>query len=488
MVALAAGGVLAWMLATGRLNNQASPTSGTSPTTSETSSQSTLPPPPGGQVGADGAGDPYFPDYGAGGYDALHYKIDVTWDAATKTMSGTTVMTAKANSAAAQLMGFSVDLFLPVKGVKVNGQEAKFEQTDQKRDVRIRDVSIGGGSEFKVEITYAGNPGAYTEQARGWLVHNDEYVAAGEPESAPLWFPSNDHPSDPATYEISARVRAGTQALSAGTLISSDAADEADWDTWQYEVKQPVPTYTVFLALGKYEVKIGKDGDRPYLYAVSQQFSSQQRAQMFTTLQYTGTAVRNLEKFLGPYPMTDLGGVVPAVDFWFGALETTARPIYNSRAVQRDVVVHEMAHMWVGNTVTLKQWKDIYINEAMASYSEWVYSEQVDSKSPNDRLDEYYEGLPERQWGISMSDPGKNAIFTTSYTRGPMSLQALRNKIGDQKFMSLWRDWAQQTGPHSTAEFRAFAQERAGQDLTQFFATWLDAPRQPARTAENGFK
>ncbi len=478
VVALAAAGVLTWMVSTGYF---AANTPNRSPT-------QTQPPTPAGQVGADGVGDPYFPDYGAGGYDARHYDIDVTWDAATKTMSGTTVMTATATAGGPSLVGFSVDLFLPVKSVKVDGRVARFQQTDGRRDVRISDVNIGPGSEFAVEVSYAGDPGAYSAQARGWLVKGEEYVAAGEPESAPLWFASNDHPSDPATYSISARVRAGTQALSVGALVSQDSGTEAAWDTWEYELKQPAPTYAVFLALGKYEVKAGQDGDRPYLYAVSQQFTAEQRTKMFAVLQYTGTAVRNIEKFLGPYPMTDIGGVVPAVDFWFGALETAGRPVYNSTAVYRSVVVHEMAHMWVGNTVTLKQWNDIYINEAMASYSEWVYDEQVEGQSPNAKLDEYHRELPARQWETSLKDPGKNRIFTTAYSRGPMSLQALRNKIGDDKFLPMWRDWAQKNGAHSTEDFMAFAQERSGQDLTAFFKVWLEDPTQPARTAENGFQ
>lgn len=479
-IAVAAGGVLAWMLSMGYLAER---TPGSSGSTTGTDS-----PHPGGQIGADGVGDPYFPDYGAGGYDALHYQVTVSWDASKKVLSGRTIMTTKASTDSPALAGFSVDLYLPVKSVKVDGREAKFEQTDRQRDVRIRDVEIAGGKEFSVDITYEGNPAAYKDLARGWLVKGDEYVLAGEPEVAPLWFPANDHPSDPATYEISARVRAGTQALSVGALVSRDSGSEDDWDTWQYRLADPVPTYAVFLAMGKYELKAGKDGDRPYLYAVSMQFEPAQRAQMFEVLQYTGPAVRHMEKFLGPYPMKDLGGVVPAVDFWFGALETAGRPVYNSSAVERSVVVHEMAHMWVGNTVTLKQWNDIYINEAMASYSEWVHDEQVDGDSPNDSLNEYYTDLRPDHWQISMLDPGKTRIFTTAYTRGPMSLQALRNKIGDAKFMPMLRDWAQKSGPQSTEDFMAFAKERAGQDLDAFFKVWMTDPKAPDRTRENGFE
>ena len=92
-------------------------------------------------------------------------------------------------------------------------------------------------------------------------------------------------------------------------------------------------------------------------------------------------------------------------------------------------------------------------------------------------------------WRVPIADPGAERVFSQAvYQRGAMTLQALRNRIGEETFWLLIRTWlAEQAGGNATSEeFEALAERISGQDLKSFFTAWLRAPQKPARTAANG--
>ena len=80
----------------------------------------------------------------------------------------------------------------------------------------------------------------------------------------------------------------------------------------------------------------------------------------------------------GPYPFDALGGVAPAADFGF-ALENQTRPVYTrgfwSGGSNIYVVVHELAHQWFGDSVAVRNWRDIWLNEGFATFTTWLWSE-----------------------------------------------------------------------------------------------------------------
>ena len=98
----------------------------------------------------------------------------------------------------------------------------------------------------------------------------------------------------------------------------------------------------------------------------------------------------------GPYPFTEIGGVVPAHELPFGGLENQTRPVYNAGAIldegfAPELLNHELAHMWFGDNVTLRQWNDIFNNEAYASWAQWGYNERTGGQKANDELNETYD-------------------------------------------------------------------------------------------------
>jgi aminopeptidase N len=146
--------------------------------------------------------------------------------------------------------------------------------------------------------------------------------------------------------------------------------------------------------------------------------------------------------------------------------------------------------MWFGDNVTVRQWNDIFTNEAYASWAQWGITEQTGGRKANDVLNRAYERLKDNDefWKITMIDPGKAHLFDAVYVRGPMALQALRNVIGDDAFFKLAQDWAQDPGSRTLEEWMTTAQSHTTIDLGPFFRAWIYSPTAPARTAANGFR
>ena len=81
-----------------------------------------------------------------------------------------------------------------------------------------------------------------------------------------------------------------------------------------------------------------------------------------------------------------------------------------------------------------------------------------------------------------MADPGAENLFVGAvYNRGAMTLQALREKIGDGPFFQILRTWAAEhrNGTATTEEFIALSERISGQDLSNFFQVWLYTPVKP---------
>jgi len=440
-----------------------------------------------------GVGDPYYPDAGGSGYDALSYIVDVTYDPDTGVLSGSTWVSLRTTQ---PLDVVHLDLMLGVSEVDVGGSKAGFSQRGSDLAVQLATV-VGlptnrAGALLNVRVTYSGRP-ADVNFAGDNPVYTGgaELLICGEPASASAWFPSNDHPSDPATYDITVGVPTGVEAISVGTLLShgADPAHPGE-DSWHWRTDTPAPTYATMLAVGQYDVEtvpVLLDGvERTAVYAVSESLTA--RTQAMAWLKKSGPAVTALERHLGRYPLDVLGGLVPGLGTDWGGMETLGRPVYHPNVVGRDnVLFHELAHQWLGDTVTLRQWHDIFINEAMASYLEWMSVAEEGGPTPQQNFDHLYAASPDSFWNLRLSDPGVRGLFTRVYDRGPMVVHALRVRMGEDAFSRFLADWAGQTGPRSLDDWRNAAEKASPVDVRPLLAAWLDGTSKVPSTTENGF-
>ncbi|MER5517310.1 M1 family metallopeptidase [Streptomyces sp. NPDC002763] len=423
-------------------------------------------------IGAAGAGDPYFPLSGNGGYHVAHYDLTLRYDTASRHLDGKAVLTARATQ---KLTRFDLDLNgLKVTRVTVDGQTARFSRTGQELVV-TPSHALAKGRQFRVTVTYNGTPKQVTDpdgSPDGWIRTDDGAFVAGEPQGAMTWFPANSHPKDKASYDFTITVPKGRTAVANGVLLGQHTADGRT--TFRWRQSEPMAAYLATATVGKFKVEhyTTRDGIKVY-NAVDPREASGSAA----VLKKLPSVLDWESKLFGPYPFRAAGAIVDHAPNVGYALETQSRPIYDS-APDLSTLVHESAHQWFGDSVSLTAWKDIWLNEGFATYAEWLYSEQHGGDSAQKSFDALYAKPASNElWAYPPGDPGSGAnIFGTPvYARGAMALHELRKAVGDPVFFRILRAWASEHryGHGTTAEFVKLAEGQSGQDLGSLFQTWL---------------
>ena len=437
--------------------------------------------------GADGIGDPYFPLDGNGGIDVRRYSVHDDYDFATGRLHGWTRVTLRAT---ADLSSLNLDFLLPVTDVTVGGSPAAFSRPTPHELTITPAAPVPRGGTVDVVVTYDGFPADHSYAGESnWLADGGEVVAMNQPHMAPWWFPANDHPRDKARMAFHITVPTGNQVIVNGRPVGQDVG--AVTTTWHWRATEPMAPYLAFFAAGRFTVERGRADGRPWLLAVSNGLSPASRAESLIFLRRTPSVVHWLEGELGRYPFDTTGGLVTSLDPGF-ALENQTRPTYpavGSGAVL--LLVHELAHQWFGDSVAVRRWRDIWLNEGLATYLEVRWTETHGGTPAARWLRQEYDARPASSgfWKLSISDPGPAHLFDFPvYQRGAMAIQALRKRIGPADLRVLLRTWARTHAGDdgSTPEFRRLAERVSGQRLGGFFDAWLDATRRPADTAANG--
>jgi aminopeptidase N len=347
------------------------------------------------------------------------------------------------------------------------------------------------GTAITVVVSYSGIPS--TVVAKGltsWTRTTDGALAVNEPESAWWWFPSNDHPLDKATFDVSVLAPDDVQVISNGVQTSDPVPGPIGWSRWYWRSVRPQATYLATIAIGKFSIERDTSADgSPIVNAYSTSLGDYEGAAR-ASIGRTDEIVDWESGIFGPYPFEARGGVATAPQVLGFALETQTRPVYDGAFWRRGgntyVVTHENAHQWFGDSVSVGQWRDIWLNEGFASYAEWLWSEHEGEGTAQEVADFTYASYPENDpfWQVKPGDPGAGAIFDNAvYDRGALTLHALRLAVGDTAFFTIIKKWAakKRYGNGTTAQFQALAERVSGQDLDALFQTWLfTAGRPPA--------
>ncbi len=445
-------------------------------------------------AGAPGVGDAYYPTYGNGGYDVRHYGLDVSYDPATDRLDGRASIRARATQS---LCSFNLDLVgLVVRTVKVDGRRADWSRSGQELTVTPRHP-VRRGHRFRVFVRYDGVPQEFilpgTDIRTGFMATSDGATVAGQPEVAASWYPVNDHPIDKASYTFQVTVPNLYEVVANGFLIDVDRHGGAT--TWTWNAREPMASYLATIDIGFWDVHSWQTTSGIPVYdAVDSSITGALRAEIDSSLNRQGEILDVLVDAFGPYPFNTVGAIVEGQDDLLFALETQTRPVYsklfwldeNGNPANGDfVVVHELAHQWFGDDVALARWQDIWLNEGFATYAEWLWEEYEGRGTPQEIAQASYDAIPASDpfWAVTIGDPGVDHLFDFAvYLRGAMTLQALRNEVGDPAFWAIVRTWARRnSGGHGTTpEFIALAERISGVQLDDLFATWLFTATKPA--------
>jgi aminopeptidase N len=435
--------------------------------------------------GSPGGGDPFFPLAGNGGYDVRNYSLRLDFEPQSNALAARAVITARAMQ---DLSRFDLDLRgIHVGGVTVDGAHATFTRDGQEL-VFTPPSGIRKGRAFEVAVDYDGHPNPILDPDKskdGWIPTDDGAFVVNEPQGSPTWYPANDTPKDKATYDFLITVPEGRTAIANGLLVST--TDNGATTTWRWRASDPTAPYLATATSGIFDVDFGAlPSGLPQYNAVDPQTrrfgSKDPNPQLaWDRLALNGPAVDFFSQIYGPYPFESVGGVVDWAPNVFYSLESQTRPMYWA-IPSAATVVHEISHMWWGDSVSLTVWPDIWLNEGFATWSEWIWSEHTGGPSAAQIFDQLYATPEDSDAGQDLwfpapaALPGPAELFHTPvYDRGAMTLQALREMIGDELFFSLMRTWyaENRNGNVTTADFIALAERISGRQLDDFFRVWL---------------
>ena len=446
-------------------------------------------------AGAPGVGDRYYPLAGNGGYDVRHYDITGTYDPATDVWSATTVISARAT---ANLYRFDLDFDgMTISSLSVNGKPAAWSRVGAELVV-VPKHKVKAGSAITIRATYTGVPKEFllplgdTTLRTGFMATDDGATVAGQPDVAAGWFPVNDHPRDKAAYDFHVTVPRGLGVVANGFLVGQHTQGSATRFDWH--APEPMASYLATIDIGQWDVRQSTTpSGLPVYDAVDPDLLTDPTLgpSINASLARQGEIVGVLSSAFGKYPFATVGAIVDDQDDLGFALETQTRPVY-SKYFWPDggdsVIAHELAHQWYGDYVALEQWQDIWLNEGWATYAEWIWGEHEGFFTPQDAFDFYYAEIPDDDafWDFVVGEPPHDDLFGNPvYIRGGMTLQALRNRVGDDAFWQIARQWVQEQGggTGTTAQFIALAERVSGQQLDDLFDAWLFTGSKPAATS-----
>lgn len=416
--------------------------------------------------------DPYTKVAYNPGFTVTHYNLNITYRVEPNLLTGDATLRITPEEGGID----KLTLDLALKARKVDAPHGtRFRQSNNKLRISFNKPQ---NKPFDLRIRYGGNPQPLTSTwgTVGWEETESGSLVASQPCGAPSWFPCDDTPGEKATYDITVTADSTFHIVSNGKLISRKHSGSTT--RWHYRDKHPMASYLATVMVGEFtEFTLGKHirafAPRALKSRVTEAFKDQHAMLDFYTTTY------------GDYPFDNYTVVVTQDELEI-PLEAQGLSIFGSNHTAENyerLIAHELAHQWFGNSLGLSQWKDIWLNEGFACYSEWLWAEHAHGTPTTQSARAHYDVLAAKKQDILLANPGPNDMFDDRvYKRGALTLHALRVLLGDAPFFRAIRSYVAHC-QHSVVtpeDFRKALYAEGDTDaINATWVAWVDTPELP---------
>ena len=386
--------------------------------------------------------DPFFPTFGNNGIDVVHYTLDLDVQPTTGRLDAWAVLDILAEK---PLTRFALDLHdLEVSKVTVNGVPAGFGQANDKLIIAPR-RAIPKGMLFRVYITYSGVPDVIQDPTvpddptyeLGWFKYNFSTYVVSEPVGSSTFFPANDEPTDKARFTIAVTVPSPYGGVANGVLTSYRTIGTKRRFVW--EMQQPMTTWLATVHVNRFKVRVTRSHTGT---PVSVFYTAATPRADVDNYALAAKMLPFFERLIGPYPFKSYGSVVVDDPVLYYALETQAMSTFPLGFATEEVVAHELAHQWFGNSAAMAKWEDLWIAEGTATYFEVLWPNRNDLAAFDAAMREIYDYVAANEIGPAVVDAPEEMFTSRTYLRGASALYALRLTVGDRTFFRILRTFA----------------------------------------------
>ncbi len=412
-------------------------------------------------------------------FDVLHYQLNLGFSFESNYYSGLMRATCLSKRDSLDQVVFHM-VGLIADSVLVNGQSADFIQHSGEIQISI-ETSITREDSFEVSIPYHGAP-----ENEGFYFYSMCAYTYSEPSESRYWFPCHDVPWDKATAELHVTVPLGIEVASIGLLENREVHENGLWETFHWKTDYPVATYLICVTMSEYYARwsdwyVTPEGDSIELaYYVFTRDSTDAREDFVHMVD----AISFFSGRFGDYPFEKYG-MAEVEPFVMGGMEHQTLSTINSRWIRGNRsyekgLVHELAHMWWGDAVTLNEWPAIWLNEGFATYSEALFTEyQYGVDSFRDKMDYskriYLNQI--RSLDFPLYNPPADQLFNSGivYNKGSWILHMLRYVVGEGHFWQILSTYFDTYcfGNASILDFQSICEAISEMDLGWFFDEWI---------------
>jgi len=433
----------------------------------------------------------WAPDLEALRFDVRHYDLRLFVDIGREYVSGSVTvdlvnleegLDSLELDADANLGIFDVSLLADSRFSMDSSRSLSFSH-DGERLLIHAPQALEAGEELKILISYGGH--AYRDgYGINWDEHGNGRPLAwtmAEPFGARVWWPCQDRPDDKATFSLEVTTDARWTVASNGVEVSRTILPGARLARSCFASRWEVASYLVVMNISDFDYSereyIGLDGTSMpvVLYALPEVAEQAQ-----TDLARTPEMISVLASRYGEYPFLDekYGN---CSTYLGGGMEHQTLTTFGVSSLGTDFMpwldVHELGHQWWGDWLTCADWRELWLNEGFATYTEWVWAEHLGE----DVLRDYLEDTD--AIGLFFGPVYDNPVpfSNTVYNKGGWILRMLRHRLGDDVFWAAIRAYRAEYGGRTalTSQLQEVFEETSGTDLGFFFDQWVYGENRP---------